>query len=182
MPAVVELRSYSRISGATSQESEIARPGNRLRSQAPRLPLVRRVREGVEEADGDRLDARPARSRRDLLELRLVERREHLAAAVQALVDLEPERARHERLGQRDEEVVDVVAHLLAHLEHVAEAARRDEAVTAPSRSIRAFVISVVPCTASSTAPAVDVLLGDADAASRRAPRAPARAGVVSVL
>jgi hypothetical protein len=55
-----------------------------------------------------------------------VERLDDVALGVEALVHLESQRARDERLGQDHEQVVDVVAHLACHLEHVLEPGGRD--------------------------------------------------------
>ena len=57
-----------------------------------------------------------------------IERRQHVAVAIHALRHFEAVAARHERVGELQEQVVDVVALLGAHLEDVAEAARGDQA------------------------------------------------------
>ena len=89
--------------------------------------LVLRVGEGVHEHDGARLDALRGELGDERLEAGGVERGEHLAAGVHPLGGLEASVARDQGVGEADLEVVDVVAHLAAQLEDVAEAARGDE-------------------------------------------------------
>ena len=60
--------------------------------------------------------------------LREVERRDDLPVMRHALGDLDAAAAWHDRVGEFQEQVVDVVALLDAELEHVAEAARRQQA------------------------------------------------------
>jgi hypothetical protein len=50
--AVVEARSYSRISGATSIEADSVRLGKALGDEVDRSALVARVGVGVQEDDG----------------------------------------------------------------------------------------------------------------------------------
>ena len=57
-----------------------------------------------------------------------IERHQHVAVAVHALGHLQAVAARHQRVGELQEQVVDVVALLGAHLQDVAEAARGDQA------------------------------------------------------
>ena len=85
-------------------------------------PLMHRVAIGVEERDGDRLDTCP-RQRLDLdAHLVEIERAQHPAVTRYALVDLAPQRARRQRLGEFEKQVVDVVTLLDPHLDDVAEA------------------------------------------------------------
>ena len=90
-------------------------------------PLVRRIDVGVKEADGDRLhpvpDQRPDRP----AQTRLVEGDEDLAVEGDPLADLADARARDQRGGLLDEEVVELVALLAADDEDVAEAPGREE-------------------------------------------------------
>ena len=58
---------------------------------------------------------------------RLVQRLQHAAVIGQPLGDLQPAAARHQRFREFQEQVVDVVALLDAELQHVAEAARRQQ-------------------------------------------------------
>ena len=98
-----------------------------LDQRAHRL-LVRRVGVGMQEADRDRLDAvihEPAQRGAHRVE---VERRDTRPSRSIALADLQPVAARDQRLGKAEEQVVDVVALLGPHLEHVAEALRREQA------------------------------------------------------
>ena len=88
---------------------------------------MRRVAEGVEEADRQALD-RLARERRDdLAQCRLVEGLQHVALVVEPFRHRQAPAARHQRLGQRDVQVVLVVAALVAEGEHVAETLGRDQ-------------------------------------------------------
>ena len=89
---------------------------------------MRGIAIGVQEADGDRLDAVGDQALRHRAHFGGVERRQHVAVAVHALRHLQPMAARHQRVGEAQEQVVDVVALLGAHLEDVAEAARGDQA------------------------------------------------------
>ena len=86
-----------------------------------------RVAVGVEEADRERLDSvrdevAPPRGAPGQ-----VERHDHAPVAVQPLVDLAAEGTRDQRLREAQEQIVDVVALLGAHLEDVPEPARRQE-------------------------------------------------------
>ena len=90
-----------------------------LGDQAQGLGLVARVRVGVQEHHGDRSDA----ARDEMLDageqLGAVEGLAHAAVGLQALVDLEPQIARHQRLGLGDVEVVELELPLAADLERV---------------------------------------------------------------
>ena len=57
-----------------------------------------------------------------------IERGQHVAVAVHAFRHFEAVAARHQRVGELQEQVVDVVALLGAHLQDVAEALRGDQA------------------------------------------------------
>jgi hypothetical protein len=98
LATVVLMRSYSRICGATSLEIETLTPGRRSANQARDL-LVVRVGEGVQEADGDRLDAVRLEVGDERFELGDVEGATP-ALGVEALVHLEAQRPRDERLRQ----------------------------------------------------------------------------------
>ena len=87
-----------------------------LDQRAHRL-LVRRIGIGVQEADRDRLDAvidEPAHRGAHLVR---IERRDHAPVAIDPLADLQPVAPRHQRLGEAQEQVVDVVALLGPHFE-----------------------------------------------------------------
>ena len=90
-------------------------------------PFVLGVDKGVEQAHRDGLDMVGRFGGRQGCPHRLEARRvvglEHLAKGVDPLVDLEAQRPRHQVRHRRGVEVVDVVAHLLLGVEHVAEAA-----------------------------------------------------------
>ncbi len=88
----------------------------------------------VKEADRQRFDPGGDEVGDLVSGLREVERHDHTALAVQPLVDLAAEGSRDERVREAQEQVVDVVALLGAHLEDVTEPPRRQEAEgTAPS-------------------------------------------------
>jgi hypothetical protein len=83
---------------------------------------VGRVDEGVQEADRDAFDPLVAQRRNQRADGLLVERAQDRAGVVEPLGHRQAQVARHQRLGQGDAEVVLVVAALVAHREHVAEA------------------------------------------------------------
>ena len=83
--------------------------------------LVGRMGVGVQEPDRDRLDPRRPPCDRDLPHPRGVERNEDLPACRYPLVDLAPQRARHERLRLVHEDVVLLEPLLESHLEDVPE-------------------------------------------------------------
>jgi hypothetical protein len=85
---------------------------------------MRRVAVGVKERDGDRLNARTCQPLDLDAHFVQIERAEYRAVARDALVDFAPQRARNQRLGELEEQIVDVVALLLPHFEDVAEAFR----------------------------------------------------------
>ena len=103
------------------------RVGQELEEAIARGALVLGVGVGVQEADGDRLDALCAAGLGDGVELGELEWDEDVAVAVDTLVHLEAQPSRHERLGLAADEVVHVGPVAAADLEHVAEAARGDE-------------------------------------------------------
>ena len=97
--------------------------------------LVDVVEEREHEAHRDRLDVPEAADRADEgVELRLVERGDDLALGVDPLGDLEAPPPRDEDRRRVLEEVVEVRARGAPELEHVAEAARRDEGDPGPLR------------------------------------------------
>ena len=96
------------------------------RGDLARPPLVRIVQVGMDEVDHERLGAlRPEPARR-LAHLVLGEGHDDLALGVHALVDLEAQIARDQRL-EAALEPVRRGARAPSQLEHVAEAPRRDE-------------------------------------------------------
>ena len=98
-----------------------------LEQDLARPPLVGRVHMRVDEADRDRLDlARPQLAGHGAYRV-FVERPHHDAGVVDALVDLEPVPPPDQRLGRIPQDVVQLRAVRPTDLEHVAEAARRDE-------------------------------------------------------
>ena len=73
MATVVEVRSYSRISGTTSDEIETRMLGRGAQHGLPRPPLQLGVGEAVEEGDGDRLDPGVGQLARQALDVLLVQ-------------------------------------------------------------------------------------------------------------
>ena len=92
------------------------------------LLLVCWIAVGVQEADGDCLDPFGHQALRHGAHLVRIERGQHVAVAVDAFRHLQAMAARHQRIGEAEEQVVDVVALLGAHFEDVAKAACGDEA------------------------------------------------------
>ena len=90
--------------------------------------LMGRVGIAVQEADRDRGAAFRHEPRAGIAHLRRVERCDYLAAMGDPLADLDPAAPRHDGVGKAEEQVVDVVALLDPEFEHVAEAARRQQA------------------------------------------------------
>ena len=121
-------RWYSHSSATTSDEMDTAMSGNAARMIGGGFAFMRRIAIGVQEADGDRLDAFGDQALRDGAHLGGFERREHVAVAVHAFGHFQAMAARHQRIREVQEQVVDVVALLGAHLQDVAEAARGDQA------------------------------------------------------
>ena len=113
---VVEARSYSRNSGATSCEATTCADGWRRRSSSATRALVLRVPEGEEEADGDRVGV----ERGKRVE---VERRE-LAVLAHAPVHAEAALERHERRRMLGARPVEVRTRLAPEMQEVLEAAQ----------------------------------------------------------
>ena len=90
--------------------------------------FVRRISVGVEEADRDRLDALRHQPLRHGAYVLGVERRQHVAVAIHPFANFQAMAARHQRIGELQEQIVDVVALLGSHLQNVAEAACGDQA------------------------------------------------------
>ena len=102
-------------------------PGSARGQDLGRAPLVRRIGVAVQEADGDALDALRLQGVGKRRHRGLVERQPHAALGVDALGHGEAERARHQRLGLLDEDVVLLEAVLLRHLDRIAEALGGDQ-------------------------------------------------------
>ena len=106
---------------------DTGRPGNSDRDEIPDRTLVDRVLVGVQEADRERLHS-VLHQLTDLAADRIrIHRLEHGAVAAHPLRDLAAVAARSQRLGKRQEEIVDVVALLRTHLQDVPEAASRQQ-------------------------------------------------------
>ena len=95
----------------------------------PDLLLVRGVHVGVDQRDGQRLDARLDEVAHDLLDLRLVDRDDDLAARVQALDRLARVGERRRRIGLDHDDPPRERARRLGagEMEDLAEARRRDQ-------------------------------------------------------
>ncbi len=115
---VVVNRSYSpheREDLGRGRDREAGEPGPRQRLHPL---LVDRVRVGVEEADRERLDVVAVdRLVEDALDLRDVERLEHLAVVAEPLGQLAPEAAGHQRRRVHRAQVEEVVAGLAPEVE-----------------------------------------------------------------
>ena len=101
--------------------------GKRLGQDLPCAPLVHRVDVAVDEADRDGLHTHVDQCVRGRPQLRLVHRPQHVPVGVDPLVHREAPIARRQRLGFLQEQIVEVVAHLGADLQHVAESTGGDE-------------------------------------------------------
>ena len=115
------------MSGRTSLESETWAVGSPVGELLADPPFVRGAVVGVEERHGDRLHRPVGEDADHLAHLALVERPPDRPVRRDALVDLERELAGNEGLGLPLEPVVEVGPILTTELEHVAEAARREE-------------------------------------------------------
>ena len=130
---MVDIRSYSRNSGSTSQDSDTATSGSRCAQRLPDRPLVRRVQEPEQQAHRDRVDLR----RGD----RVDGRRQTLGiqgsddpARAHPFPDHESQVARHQRRRPVPGEVVERGAVLPADLDEVAETFGGDQrGAAAPS-------------------------------------------------
>ena len=120
--AVVETRSYSRISGATSTEADSASVGWRRAISLECAPLVAGIGVGMEEGNRERADALADQLRHGIEEGRLVEGQAHAAVDGHALGHLEAQMTGDQRGGLHDIDVVELVLALAADLERVAEA------------------------------------------------------------
>ena len=89
--------------------------------------LVRGIAVAVDQADGDRLDARGHELLAGRNHARLVQRLDHAAVGRDALDDLQPMPARHQGLGLVPGEIEHVGHADAPDLQHVAEAARGDQ-------------------------------------------------------
>ena len=162
---VVTMRSYSRNSGDTSCEHGDVEA--RARAAPPATARSCRGFEvGVQQAHRDRVDAVGKRRARAPSNGSISPPRASSRPA-----DLEAQRARHERRGPVDERVVQRRADLARDLDHVGEAARRDE------RDARAAPLEE---RVGRDRRAVREHVGDGRAAEpRRSPARTARAGIV---
>ncbi len=113
--------------GEQGRRDRQVRVRHRLAQHALRGTLVRGVREGVEEADCDRLHAGVAERPDRRLDVRQVDPGCLGAVAVDALTDRQPQVSRHERDDVREAVVVLLLADAAAHLERVADAVGGDQ-------------------------------------------------------
>ena len=86
------------------------------------------VAPGMQETDGDRVDALPAQRLDRPLQGFRIERRLHGAIGAQPLGHAEPPAARHQRLRRRQAQIVAVRLQALAHFQHIAVALGRQQA------------------------------------------------------
>ena len=143
----VDARSYSRISGATSDDSETWMRGRELGDEVAQHALVHRIAKGVQQTD-----ARWPRRLRpgERLNLRVRLRRSSAVSTDPSARMRSPNRSSQATRddGQRlfDVEVVQVEAVLRADLDGVPEPLGDEQRALAPRRWITALVTSVVPC------------------------------------
>ena len=107
--------------------------------------LVRRVGVGVHEEHRDRLDARVLSRRATAASSASSSGVITSPAALDALVDLEPELARDQRLVAEEREIERIGPVAARDLQHVAEPAVVTSAVRAPRRWTSELITSVVP-------------------------------------
>ena len=125
--AVVLVRSYSWICGSSSDEIETGTPGSSSATISATRRSCARLEEAEQERDGDRLDAVLAEGARNVPGLGLVERAQDLALRSDALVDLEPQRARDQRHRAFPVVAEQMLAPEATQLERVAKSARAEE-------------------------------------------------------
>src|SRR6516225_2862584 len=118
----VEKRSYSRISGETSQDSVTASCGKRRAIASPRRPLVIRIGEAVQQPDRHGLDVLGGERVDRTGDARFIEWDQQLPLRIDPLGDRQAQPARNERRRQIDVDVVLLEAVFVADLDHVAEA------------------------------------------------------------
>ena len=94
--------------------------------------FVRRVAVGVEEANRHRLDPFRQQRAQRRADGGFVQSDDDIAVAVHSLGHFQAEVARDQWFGKAEEQVVDVVALLRAHLEHVAEPGGSEQAELGP--------------------------------------------------
>ena len=112
--AVVEARSYSRNSGASSCDATTCTPGCRRRSSGRHRLLVRRIAEGEEQTDRDRLRITDIGERVELERFELAGRTDSAADAVTAV-------ERHEWFRMLLAQAIQVRACLAAQVEQMLE-------------------------------------------------------------
>ena len=93
-----------------------------------RLALMRVVAIGVQEGNRECLDPFRDEAIDRLAERILIERTQHRASRVDALIGLGAQMARHERLRLFEEEVIKIVANFVTHLQDVTESLGGDQA------------------------------------------------------
>ena len=104
-----------------------AQPGARLLDNRLHRPLVDRIGEGVDEADGDGVHALGEQPIHCGVRVVGIEGRLHIARRVDPLVHHRAQVALHERRRFLPREVVEPGHPEIADLQHVAEAARADQ-------------------------------------------------------
>ncbi len=160
-PSAVERRRWRRWSRSAPSRASRARLARRARQtnrgvgreeiQRPRPSA--RVDEGVEGADRDALHLLAAQQRDECPDRFLVEWRERRAGIVDPFGQGQTKMAQDQRLGQDEVEVLLVVAVLVTHRMHFAEARGGDQRSVRPLRSMSVLVASLVPWTTESIVP-----------------------------
>ena len=101
--------------------------GHRCLERVADLLFVRVIDIGMQQRHGNRIHPQCCNGQRHPLQLRRVERGNHFAARVEPFVDFDAAIGRHQRLGQYDLQIVDVVAPFASNVERVAHAPGRDQ-------------------------------------------------------
>ena len=94
--------------------------------------LMRIMRIGVKESDGDRADLIGLQFFHKCGDGCLIERHQDIAIGCQSFAQRVAPRARHQRLGPVDHQVIVIETLLISRLQHVAESFRRDECGLGP--------------------------------------------------
>ena len=118
---VVEVRSYSLMTGSTSALTDSAMSGASRAAISLTLSSCAGFRYECKQADRDRLDPLAEQKPHRALDARLVERPVDAALGVDPLIDLDPQAALDERRRLGPRHVVEPRHPQIADFEHVAE-------------------------------------------------------------
>ena len=102
-------------------------PGSKARNRAGDSHLVRRIDVGMQEDDGDRLDAGRRNRIRDDVDRGHGKRHAHIALCVDTLGDFKAQMPRHERFARRGMKIVKVGTIAAADRDDIAKAFGRDQ-------------------------------------------------------